>query len=63
MIPTIIFDPSLLNEVEAFEGKEEEDNILEEIDRYQSDESDLPSESNPRPHQSSTEVLPPVCRA
>ena len=37
----------LFEEVEAFERGEEDDDILEEIDHYQSDEGDLPTESNP----------------
>ena len=51
----------LLEEVEAFEGKKEEVDVIEEIDHYQSDEGNLPSESNPHRHQSSTdEGLPLV---
>ena len=43
-------DEDLFEEVEPFEGREEEDDILEEIDHYQSDEGDLPTKSSPQLH-------------
>ena len=49
-------DEDLLEEVEAFKEVEEKDDVMEEIDHYQSDEDDLPTESNP--HQSFTDEGP-----
>ena len=41
---------------EQVEGEEDEDDVMEEINRYQSIECELPNETSPHPHQSSTNV-------
>ena len=55
-IDSLTLMKDLLEEVEAFEGEEEKENVMEEIHRYQSDKGDLPTESNP--HRSSTDEGP-----
>ena len=44
----------LFKQVEAFKGGEEEDDVIEETDSYESDEGDLSNETSTHPHHSST---------